>query len=76
MKADAIADRPEKLRPLLHDHIDKLPDAELALVHRVLLQLETERLADELAGDLSKDPDFFDRIEQTVVEFRKQHPYR
>lgn len=76
MKTDAPVEKPEQLRPIIHQHIDKLPVDDLPLVHRVLLQVEAERLAEQIAIDLGKEPEFFDKIEETISEFRKQNPYR
>jgi len=40
---------PQQLRPVVHENIDRLSDTELAVVHRVLLQMEIERLADSVS---------------------------
>jgi hypothetical protein len=76
VKKDAVLDTPDQLRRILHEHIDTLPAVELPLVHRILLQLEAERLMEAIADDLVKDPKFFERIEETIAQFRKEHPYR
>ena len=39
---------PNELRPLLHAEVDRLPDAHLALAHRVLLEIELQQLTAEL----------------------------
>ena len=48
---------PNELRPLLHRRIDDLPDAELALLHRVMLELERDRLLSVLNDEFDKDRD-------------------
>jgi hypothetical protein len=71
---------PQQLRPVVHENIDRLSDTELAVVHRVLLQMEIERLADSvsegveearLAGKL--DPV---SIQASIREHRARHPYK
>lgn len=76
MKTGALEQRPEELRPLLHGKIDSLDERGLAIMHRVLLQLETERLAAELQSDFSQDKNFTERVDKAVAEFRKTHPYK
>jgi hypothetical protein len=76
MTAGPPSAKPEELRPILHEKIDKLAANDLPLVHRVLLQLEAERLAAEITDGLEKDPKFFDQIDDTITEYRKKHPYR
>ena len=66
----------EELRRVVHAQIDELNADYLPLVHRVLLQLKSERLAEKITSDLEKTPDVFDRIEETIAQFRKEHPYR
>jgi hypothetical protein len=70
------AEKPEQLRPLLHGKIDQLDGRGLAMVHRVLLQLEAERLAAELRDDFSKEDHLLERVDKAVAEFRKAHPYK
>ena len=57
---------PKDLRPLLHAEIDKLRDDNVALLHRVALQLELEEVssrldegfdADRAAGKLARLPE-------------------
>lgn len=76
MKSEATVETAEELRPLLHGKIDQLDKDSLALVHRVLLQIEASLLAEKITSDLAKDEKFFDGIEDTILEFRKKHPYR
>ena len=74
MKTDA--DRPELLRPLLHGKIDELDARGLAMMHRVLLQLEAEELAGELRDEFAGEPNLAARVDKAVAEFRKSHPYK
>ena len=76
MNSEVLPPKPEELRPVVHGQIDQLDADDLPLVHRVLLQLKVERLAEEITSEMEKDPGVFDRIEATISEFRKQHPYR
>ncbi len=57
---------PKELRPLLHAEIDKLRDENVALLHRVALQLALEEVsarldegfdADRAAGKLARLPE-------------------
>ncbi len=57
---------PKLLRPLLHAEIDRLCDEDVALLHRVALQLELEEVsarldagfdADRAAGKLARLPE-------------------
>jgi hypothetical protein len=70
------AEQPQELRALLHGKIDQLDDRGLALVHRVLLQLEAERLAAELCNEFAKDEYIVERVDKAVAEFRKAYPYK
>jgi hypothetical protein len=76
MKADAEPRTPEELRPYLHGRIDTLDHRELAMVHRILLQLEADRLVAELRTDFSSEKQLAQRVDKAVAEFRKEHPYR
>ncbi len=46
---------PNALRPLLHERIDQLAADDLALLHRVLLELERDRLVAELNAEFDRD---------------------
>ncbi len=57
---------PNELRPLLHAEIDRLRDENVALLHRVALQLELEEIttrldermdAEHVAGKLARLPE-------------------
>jgi hypothetical protein len=71
---------PKDLRPLLHAEIDKLRDADLALAHRLLLEIELQQVTGELdaaadearaAGRLTPE-----RIAAAIAAHRAGHPYR
>ncbi len=46
---------PKDLRPLLHAEIDKLRDENVALLHRVALQLELEEVSARLDAGFDED---------------------
>jgi hypothetical protein len=46
---------PNALRPLLHERIDQWAAADLPLLHRVMLELERDRLVAELNQDFDRD---------------------
>jgi hypothetical protein len=70
---------PKDLRPLLHAEIDKLRDENVALLHRVALQLELEEVsrrldvafdADRAAGKLARLPEII-REARTALRQRR-----
>ena len=46
---------PKELRPLLHQRIDQWAEEDLPLLHRVILELERDRLVTELNEDFDRD---------------------
>ena len=46
---------PNELRPLLHERLDQWAAADLPLLHRVMLELERDRLAAELNAEFDRD---------------------
>jgi hypothetical protein len=46
---------PEKLKPVLHEKIERMNGEQLTLVSQVLLQVEAEELADRLNEAFDKD---------------------
>ncbi len=46
---------PNELRPLLHERIDRWAAEDLPLLHRVMLELERDRLVAELNEDFDRD---------------------
>jgi hypothetical protein len=70
---------PQQLRPVVHERIDQLNDTELAAVHRMLLQMEIERLAQSIGegveeARLAGKLDAAD-IQHSILEHRARHPY-
>ena len=66
---------PKQLRPLLHAEIDRLRDEDVALLHRVALQLELEEVssrldagfdADRAAGKLARLPELVREARATL----------
>ncbi len=68
---------PEKLKPLLHEKIERMNGQQLSLLNRVLLQVEAEELADRLGGAFDSDlqQGKFRRISELVKHFRAEHRY-
>jgi hypothetical protein len=68
---------PEKLKPVLHDKIERMDSRHLALLNRVLLQLEAEELAERLGDAFDKDQEqgLLRRIPELVKQFRAGHRY-
>jgi hypothetical protein len=68
---------PERLRPVLHEKIERMDGAHLSLLNRVLLQLEAEELAERLdeAFDQDASQGALRRIPELVRQFRNEHRY-
>lgn len=68
---------PEKLKPALHDKIERMDNLHLSFLNRVLLQLEAEEVAGRLSEDFGKDHEqgLLRRIPALVKEFRDEHHY-
>ena len=68
------------LRPLVHEQIDRLTDAELETIRRQLMEMEARRLADELGREFAEDwrtgKISEEKIGEAVREHRARHPYR
>ena len=47
--------QPSELRPLLHEKLDQWASDDLPLLHRVMVQLERDRLIDELNVEFDRD---------------------
>jgi hypothetical protein len=67
----------EKLKPVLHDKIERMDGQHLALLNRLLLQLEAEELAERLGEAFDKDDEqgLLRRIPELVKQFRTGHRY-
>jgi hypothetical protein len=68
---------PEKLKPVLHDKIERMDGQHLALLNRLLLQLEAEELAERLGEAFDKDHEqgLLRRVPELVKQFRTGHRY-
>ena len=68
---------PEKLKPVLHEKIERMDAEHLSLLNRVLLQVEAEELADRLneAFDKDREQGKLRRISELVKQFRAEHRY-
>jgi hypothetical protein len=68
---------PEKLKPVLHEKIERMNGQQLSLLNRVLMQIEAEELADRLneAFDKDREQGKLRRISELVKQFRAEHRY-
>jgi hypothetical protein len=68
---------PEKLKPVLHEKIERMNGEQLSLVNKVLLQVEAEEVADRLndAFDKDREQGKLRRISELVKQFRAEHRY-
>jgi hypothetical protein len=68
---------PEKLKPALHEKIERMDSLHRSVLNRVLLQLEAEELAARLGEGFDKDYEqgLLRRIPELVKEFRSERPY-
>ena len=68
---------PEKLKPVLHEKIERMNGEQLTLVSQVLLQVEAEEIADRLneAFDQEREQGKLRRISELVKQFRTEHRY-
>ena len=68
---------PDKLKPVLHEKIERMNGQQLTLVSQVLLQVEAEELADRLneAFDQDREQGKLRRISELVKQFRAEHRY-
>ena len=63
---------PNVLRPLLHQRIDQWAAADLPLLHRVMLELERDRLVTEVNEEFDRDreSDRLNRLPEIIREAR------
>jgi hypothetical protein len=75
--AQQLPVEPEKLKPMLHEKIERMNGEQLSLVNKVLLQVEAEELADHLSEAFDKDQEQgkLRRISELVQQFRAEHRY-
>ena len=71
---------PKDLRQLLHRKLDEATDEEMAAMHKLLLEMEMQRVLDELdeatnearaAGRMTPES-----IAESIAAHRVAHPYR
>jgi len=71
---------PQELRPLLHADIDRLPDEQLGLAHRLLMEIELEQLTAKLddAADKAREDGKLtaESIRAAIAAHRAERPYR
>jgi hypothetical protein len=67
----------EQLKPVRHEKIERMSGEQLALLDRVLLQLEAEQAADRLseAFDVDQAQGKLRRVAELVRQFRAEHRY-
>ncbi len=79
MKAESgsIQSEPEKLKPILHMKIERMNAQQLALLNRLLLQIEAEEKADRLSEAFDEDhaQGKWRNIPELVRKFRLEHRY-
>lgn len=77
MSALVASFEPHELRPLLHAEIDRMGDANLAVLHRVALQLELEEVVarldagfdeDRAAGKLARLPEIINAAREALKQ--------
>ncbi len=66
----------DKLKPVLHDKIERMDGQHLTLLNRLLIQLE-RRMAERLGEDFDKDHEqgLMRRIPELEKQFRTGHCY-
>jgi hypothetical protein len=71
-KSAAMPVNPEELRPLVHEDVDRLEAEDLAVLHRVALQLELERVSARLdeGFDADREAGKLDRLPKIIREAR------
>jgi hypothetical protein len=62
---------------MLHEKIEHMSGAQLALLDRVLLQLEAEEVAEQLAESFARDSEQgkLARAAEIIRQFRSEHRY-
>jgi hypothetical protein len=77
MKATMTSAPAESLKPRLHWKIEQMSPAQLALLDRIVRQIETEELAERLGEAFDEDQrqGRLARIPELVRQFRAEHPY-
>jgi hypothetical protein len=67
----------EKLKPVLHEKIERMDAEHLLLLNRVLLQVEADELADRLNDGFDHDrmQGKLRRVSELVKQFRAERHY-
>lgn len=75
--SESIPLEPEKLKPVLHEKIERMDGKHLFFLNRILLQLEAEELAERLGEAFDKEAESgkLQRISELVKQFRAEHRY-
>lgn len=65
-------DDPKELRPLLHERIDRWGEEDLRILHRVMLELERDRVLEGVNADFDQDRERgrLDRVPEMIREAR------
>ncbi len=75
-----ITTDPKEARRQVQRKLEAATDEEVGAVHRMLLEMEARRLADELGGEMQQDWDSGRitsvSIAEAILEHRHKHPYR
>ncbi len=75
-----LATDPKEARRQVQRKLEAATDEDVMAVHRMLLEMEARRLADELGKEMQQDWDSgritSDNIAKAVLEHRRTNPYR
>ena len=68
---------PEKLRPELHQRIDRMDTEQLELLRHILLKLELDEVIGKLheTFDTARRAGTVSRVDEVIREVRAGHPY-
>lgn len=68
---------PEKLRPELHQRIDRMDAEQLEVLRHILLKLELDQVVGKLheAFDAARRAGTLSRVDEIIREVRAGHPY-
>lgn len=64
---------PKELRPLLHRKLDDATDEEIGTMHRMLLEIEAQRLWKELGAEVAEDWQSGRLTTEKVAESVRRH---
>lgn len=68
---------PEKLRPELHQRIDRMAAEQLEVLRHILLKLELDQVVGKLheTFDAARRAGTLNRVDEIIREVRAGHPY-